>query len=188
MHIMDLVQNSISAGATFIAIKIVEDQREDVLAIQIDDNGHGIDAKTLENVFDPFYTTRTTRRVGLGLSLFREAARRCDGDVEISSQIGKGTSVKGVFRWSHIDRAPLGDIAGSIAALVAANPHIDFFYVHSYNGKVFEFDTRVLREKLGDIPLNDIGVISWICEYLREGISNLYGGAGNENYRGIGKD
>lgn len=184
MHVIDLVQNSIRAGASLITIKITEDQVKDVLVIQVDDNGRGIDAKALNNIFDPFYTTRTTRKVGLGLSLFREAARRCDGDVEINSQVGKGTSVKGVFKWSHIDRAPLGDMAGSIATLIAANPSIDFFYVHTYNGNVFEFDTRVLREKLGEVPLNDIGVIRWIREYLSEGISNLYGGVKNENYRG----
>ncbi|SHE83039.1 Histidine kinase-, DNA gyrase B-, and HSP90-like ATPase [Caldanaerobius fijiensis DSM 17918] len=184
MHVIDLVQNSIRAGASLITIKITEDQVKDVLVIQVDDNGRGIDAKALNNIFDPFYTTRTTRKVGLGLSLFREAARRCDGDVEINSQVGKGTSVKGVFKWSHIDRAPLGDMAGSIATLIAANPSIDFFYVHTYNDNVFEFDTRVLREKLGEVPLNDIGVIRWIREYLSEGISNLYGGVKNENYGG----
>lgn len=184
MHVIDLVQNSIRAGASLITKKITEDQVKDVLVIQVDDNGRGIDAKALNNIFDPFYTTRTTRKVGLGLSLFREAARRCDGDVEINSQVGKGTSVKGVFKWSHIDRAPLGDMAGSIATLIAANPSIDFFYVHTYNGNVFEFDTRVLREKLREVPLNDISVIRWIREYLSEGISNLYGGVKNENYRG----
>ncbi|WP_218915133.1 ATP-binding protein [Caldanaerobius polysaccharolyticus] len=182
MHIMDLVQNSIKAGAHFIKVTVVEDPIRDLLIVQVDDDGCGMDGKMLENVFDPFYTTRATRKVGLGLPLFREAARRCGGDVTIKSEPGRGASVKGVFKWSHIDRAPLGDMAGTFAALIAANPQVDFLYVHRYDDRTFELDTRKLRKKLGEVPLDDFAVIKWINGYLREGMSNLYGGVKSEDH------
>jgi hypothetical protein len=149
---MDVAENGITAGARRICILIEEDLAENRLKIVIKDNGKGISSDMLSKVTDPFVTSRTTRRVGLGLSLLKEAATRCDGDFMIESEPGKGTVVTATFRHDHIDRAPLGDIAGTIAVLIAGNPDVDFVYDHVIDGKSFSFDTGKLRMELGKSP------------------------------------
>jgi len=128
MHILDLAQNSIVASATLIEIDVTADSASDTFKIAIRDNGRGMSPEFLARVRDPFTTTRTTRRVGLGIPMFAEAAQACDGGLTVESQVGKGTSVEATFRLSHIDRAPLGDIAATLIALIAANPDIDIVY------------------------------------------------------------
>ncbi|SJZ67349.1 ATP-binding protein [Selenihalanaerobacter shriftii] len=173
LNILDLVQNSIKADATEVKIKINEDLDDNLLVIIIKDNGNGMSKDFLENVLDPFKTTRTTRNVGLGLPLFQTAAKRCDGDLIIDSQEGEGTTVKATFQHDHIDRAPLGNIEGTLTTIIQGNPELDIYYQHIINDQEFVFDTKELRKKLEDIPLNESSVIKFIREYLVENLAIL---------------
>jgi DNA mismatch repair ATPase MutL len=176
LHILDLVQNSISANANFIEILIKEDLKEDIFEICIKDNGKGMTKEFIKSICDPFTTTRTTRKVGLGIPLFKAAAMRCNGDLQITSKLGCGTTVKVWFVHSHIDRAPLGNIDETIHSLIVCNPSIDFLYRHIVDQISFQLDTRQIKQILGELDIQNIEVISWLREYINEGISNLYGG------------
>lgn len=147
LHILDIAENSISAGAGRIEIRIDEDQSKDSLTIEIKDDGKGMDEKTLKKAVDPFFTTRTTRKVGLGLSLLAQAARESGGMLDLRSKLGKGTIVKAVFRFSHPDRKPIGDINETIRTLIAGHPGIDFLYEHKKNNSIYRFDTRETDRK-----------------------------------------
>jgi len=147
LHILDIVENSIRARASKINIKIVEDTRRDLLTVEIKDDGKGIDKKTMKKVLDPFFTTKTTRKVGLGLALLKQSARESGGDVEIESKVDTGTRVKAVFNYSHIDRKPLGDIAATLVTLIAGNPEVDFIYEHTNDESKYRMDTREIRTR-----------------------------------------
>jgi len=147
LHILDIAENSISAAARRIEIRIDEDQSKDSLTIEIKDDGKGMDKQTLQKAIDPFFTTRTTRKVGLGLSLLAQAARESDGKFDLSSELGKGTIVKAIFRFSHPDRKPIGDIYETIRTLIAGHPGIDFLYEHRKNNSIYRFDTRETDRK-----------------------------------------
>ncbi len=176
LHILDIIQNSISAQATEIKLSIKEDLSNDLLTIVIEDDGVGMDEKLQEKVLDPFVTSRTTRKVGLGLSLFKAAAKQCDGDLEIESELGVGTKVKVEFKYSHIDRAPLGDIVGTLITILSAEPDFEFIYSHQVNQREFILTTGEIKEQLGDVKLSNSQVINWLRDYLKEQINNLYGG------------
>ncbi|HHU92194.1 MAG TPA: ATP-binding protein [Halanaerobiaceae bacterium] len=178
LHILDIVQNSISATASLINIYINENLEGDLLTIKIRDNGRGIPEEQLLHITDPFYTTRTTREVGLGLSLFRQTARRSGGGLEIKSQIGAGTEVTAFFAHSHIDRPPMGDIKGTLLTLIALNPDLDFTYQHLYRDREFFLDTRVIKEELEGIEINQQAVLDWLGEFIKKGLEDLYGGEG----------
>lgn len=149
LHILDIVENSIKAGASRIEIKVIEDIKKDLLTIEIRDNGQGMDKETLKKVFDPFYTTRTERRVGLGLPLLVQATKESGGDIKIVSEIGKGTKVKATFQYSHIDRKPLGDIEETLTTLIAGNPDVNFVFKHQRGKKKFCLDTKKIKAKIG---------------------------------------
>ena len=148
-----------------------------ILTLRVEDDGRGMDADTLQRVRDPFYTTRTTRKVGMGIPLFRMAAEMTGGSLDIVSEPGKGTAVTASFSLSHIDRMPLGDMAGTVTALIRLNPGVDFVYRHTVDGRSFEMDTRELRAQLGDVPLSEPDVMEWIDGYLREQEDSLGGTA-----------
>ena len=171
MHILDLAQNSIVAGATLIEIEVIADTSADTLKITIRDNGKGMSPEFLAKVQDPFTTTRTTRRVGLGIPMFAEAARECDGGLTVESEQGKGASVEATFRLSHIDRAPLGDIASTLIALIAANPDIDIRYRQQADAEEFILDTRDIKTELDGVPINENAVLKWIGDYIRGGFA-----------------
>lgn len=173
LNVLDIAQNSISAGASLITLSVEESVSENRLLIGIGDNGCGMTAEQLERVRDPFFTTRTTRRVGMGIPLFRMAAEMAGGSLRIESQVGKGTDVTAIFLLTHIDRPPLGDMVGTVTALIRLNPHLDFIYRHRTDTDLFEADTRSFREILGDVPLNEPEIIQWIEEYLTENIGVL---------------
>ena len=175
LYILDIAQNSISAGASLIEISVEENTRSDFLTITITDNGCGMSSEQISLVTDPFYTTRTTRRVGLGLPLFRMAAEQAGGNLGIESVLGKGTTVAANFVLSHIDRAPLGDLQGTITALIRLNPDRDFLFRHSIDQRSVTVETRVLRNVLGEIALNTPEVMSWISEYIDEQEKTLSG-------------
>lgn len=145
LHILDIVENSIRAGAMDVEININEDTGADLLEIEIRDDGAGMNQTTLEKALDPFFTTKTVRKVGLGLSLFREAARSAGGDMILKSEAGKGTRVKATFQHSHVDRQPLGDLAKTLEILIIANPEVRFRYYHRENGEEHRFDSNGLH-------------------------------------------
>jgi hypothetical protein len=164
LHILDIIQNSIAALADLISVEIEEDTERDSLMISIRDNGRGISREHLSRAIDPFYTSRETRRVGLGLSLLQQAAVQSDGYLDISSEEGKGTEVRAFFKHSHIDRMPLGDIGKTMSIVIIGNPQIDFAYRHWVEGDEFRFDTRSVRGELDGIPMNDPSVIGFIFQ------------------------
>jgi len=171
LHILDIVENSIAAGASRVEIRVRESRRDDRLTIEIADDGRGMREETLERATDPFFTSRTTRRVGLGLSLFEQAAKRAGGDFKITSRPGVGTQVTGVFQHNHVDRQPLGDIAQTLLTLVVGNPQVEFSYVHQTGDSSISFSTREITARLRDIPLHSpqaIAAVRKSAEKLRE--------------------
>ncbi len=181
LHILDLSQNSVSAGADLVSISILEETEADRMTICIQDNGKGMDKGFLEKVMDPFVTTRTSRKVGLGISLMQAACRRCEGDLSIESEINVGTKLTATFKRSHIDRAPLGDMSETMLSLILAgtneNHIIDFVYRHEIDKREFCMDTREIRAALGsEVSLGEPDVMMWIKDYINEGMENLRGG------------
>ncbi|AOT72740.1 ATP-binding protein [Geosporobacter ferrireducens] len=174
LHILDIIQNSISANASLIKIIIEEDDSMDKFSIKITDDGIGMDREMLEKVTDPFITTRKSRRVGLGISLFKAAAERCNGSFSIESVKGEGTTVLAVFQRSHIDRAPLGNMAETIATCIHGNEYIEYYYKHIYNKEIFTFDTKEIKKITGELPIIAVEVITWIKDYIQEGLNELY--------------
>lgn len=175
LHILDIVQNSITANATIIEIIITESIKDDLLKIRITDNGCGMSEELVKKVISPFTTTRTTRKVGLGISLFKAAAERCNGSFFIDSVVGEGTTIETSFQRSHIDRAPLGNMADTFAVLLSSKEGIDFIYKHSLDGDEFTVDTREIRKILGEeVSLLDYKVMEWIKGYITESLNNLY--------------
>jgi len=163
----------VEAGATRIELVIREDLRKDVLEIVIRDNGRGMSKEFVQQVLNPFVTTRTTRHVGLGLPLFAAAAQRCKGDLRIESEPGVGTTVTATFQHSHIDRAPLGDIPGTLLAVILSDRPVDILYRHRVNRRTFELDTAEVRRELGTVPLSHSSVREWLETTLREGLEGL---------------
>jgi hypothetical protein len=173
LHILDVAENGIIAGANLIEIDVIEDVRRDILDVVIRDNGRGMPPEFLKNVLDPFVTTRTTRKVGLGLSLFQQAAQDADGNLIIESTVGEGTTVKAHMSYAHIDRKPLGNMVATMLALVEGNPDVDFVYTHSRNGKQYKLDTRDLKIQLEEIPINTPAVIALIEDDLKSGLQGI---------------
>lgn len=171
LNILDIVQNSIRAKADKISISILESATEDIYCITIKDNGNGIPDEIIANVTDPFVTTRTTRKIGMGLPLLKHHAELTGGRLNIKSKQGEGTEVTAAFSFSHLDRQPLGDIIGVLIILVAANPGVDFIYDHTTDAGCYIFSTKETKEYLGidtlyeKSLLDDIGVM--ITENLK---------------------
>lgn len=170
MHILDIAQNSLSAGSTTVKVTLLLRREENRLSLEIADDGCGMDRETLEKVTDPFVTSRTTRKVGLGLPLLSAAAERSGGSLRIESSLGEGTTVSAVFEYDNIDRAPLGDLAATMVSLIAANPDVRFVVRYEVDGKACVFDTQEVAEELGDVPINNPLVIEWMRKHLDEGI------------------
>lgn len=177
LNVMDVVQNSISAEASLIEIAVIEDKSKDELSISIKDNGRGMSEEQVKNVIDPFYTTRTTRNVGLGVPLFKMEAEMTGGSFDIKSKQGKGTEILAKFKPSSVDMVPLGDINSIIMLLVTCNTEIDFEYTRTLidkDEKSFALKTTELKEVLGeDVPLNAPDVVLWITDYLKENTDEL---------------
>lgn len=168
LNVLDVAQNSVKARASLIEISVTADTARDLLTIVIRDNGTGMSEEQLKRVTDPFYTTRTTRKVGLGVSFFKLAAEAAGGGFSIDSAEGVGTTVRASFEISNIDRMPLGDMPGTIHALVTLNTAIDFVYTYSVDGREFVLDTRQMKEILGGLPLDAPEISAYIKEYLCE--------------------
>ncbi len=173
LHILDVINNSVKAGASLIGLTVCEDKKDNLLSVTISDDGCGMDADFLKTVTDPFRTTRTTRKVGMGLSLFKAAAEATDGTFSIASEKGKGTTVCATFTYNHIDRQPLGDMAETIITVLSGNPEIDFLYRHTVDGREFLLDTREIRQILGDVELSGPEIILWLTDYIKEGLAEI---------------
>ncbi len=175
LHILDIAENSVMAQAKLIEIVITEDSAKDIMEININDDGRGMDEETILKALSPFYSSRTTRRIGLGLPLFKATCEATGGWLTIYSTPGKGTKVNARLGLSHIDKPPLGDIAGTILMLVISYPDRDFYYKHIVNDKEFLFDTKEIREVLGEeIELNNPELRSWLTQTLNDGELSLY--------------
>ena len=176
LHILDILQNSIKAGATLISVSITLEGT--MLRVVITDNGCVMSSEFLQKVCDPFVTTRTTRRVGLGLSLFKAGAEGCGGSFEITSKQGEGTTVTAVFDTANIDCPPLGDINGTMVSQFICHEDVDFIYTYTADGGRMEFDTREVKAALGGIPLSSPEVVSWMRDSLQEELVGI-GADGN---------
>lgn len=180
LHILDVARNAVEAGATRIAVTVEEDASADRLSIEIRDNGRGMDAAVVARATDPFFTTRTTRGVGLGLPLLAAAARAAGGDVSIESAPGRGTRVHATFACGHIDRAPLGDLETTMMVLCAGSPEVDIVFRHGVGERSFALDTEDLRAALQGEPLSAPRGIAALRSAMREGearLSRAVGGA-----------
>lgn len=167
LHILDLMENTLAAGARHIRVTIEEDTRANTLTITVADDGCGMDAETQARAVDPYYTTRTTRHVGLGLPLIKAAAEQCAGSFELSSRVGEGTTVVADFQRDHIDRAPLGDMVSTLmGALLSRQNGWDLEFVHRIDEHELRLDTAEVRGVLGDIPLGHPAVREWLESFL----------------------
>lgn len=174
LHLLDLAENSVSAGAHTIVISVCEDLRGDRLCASIQDDGRGMNAETVQRVTDPFYTSRTTRKVGLGIPLFKAAADECRGGLKISSTLGQGTLVEVEFQHSHIDRLPLGNLPATWLNLLVGHPETHWIFRYTARGQQtedsFEFDDQPVKETLQDLPLTHPDVLGYLRESLEDGL------------------
>lgn len=177
LNILDIAQNSISANASLITIEVAENTIENTLLIGIYDNGKGMSEEQVKSVIDPFFTTRTTRKVGMGIPLFKMAAEQTGGSLEIKSELGVGTEVRALFKTDSVDFTPLGDVASTIQMLITMNTDRDFVYKLKVNEKEFICDTREIKEILGDVPLDTYEVSQWLKDFIVENSNEIYGGA-----------
>ena len=177
LNVMDVAQNSVRAEATLVRISVTESDKDDRLTIEIADDGCGMTQEQVQQVIDPFFTTRTTRKVGLGVPLFKLSAEQTGGSFDIQSEKGVGTTTTASYVKSHVDMTPLGDINSTVKILIRCNPQIDFVYTCTTDNGSFTLDTRELREVLGDVSLDTPDVLVWIGDYLEENTKNIYGGA-----------
>lgn len=173
LHIMDIIQNSITAQASELQLYFNEKTDLQIVEIILIDNGNGISPEYLKKVTDPYTTSRTTRKVGLGIPLLKQNAERTGGNLEIISEVNKGTKIKAVFHTNHPDCIPVGDIPGVIMLTIGANPKLEFKYMHSFDTKKYIFKTTEIREILEDVPINDVQVLAFIKETIQNNIEQL---------------
>ena len=176
LNIMDIAQNSIRANARLIIVDIDIDEAAGMLRISIGDDGDGMSEEVKKAVSNPFFTTRTTRKVGLGLPYYEMTARMCGGDFSIESAPGAGTRVSASFGLNHIDRAPLGNMGQTMALLAGANPQTDFVYRLSRGTERFAYDTREIKELLGGVGIGEPEVVIYMQGYINENSESIIGG------------
>jgi anti-sigma regulatory factor (Ser/Thr protein kinase) len=172
LHILDIIENSIEAGAKKVEISIEESTKKNMLVLKIKDDGRGMDKKTLTKVLNPFFTTKKAKRIGLGLSMLAQSTKEAGGSFDIKSKKEKGTSITAKFVYDHIDRKPIGNMAETMIALIVSNGlQTDLVYKHSKNGKNFLFDTRYVKKELNGVLINKPEVLSllrkWILKELK---------------------
>lgn len=178
LHLLDIAENSVAAHSNVITITVHEDLKNDILWACIEDDGRGMNAETVQRVLDPFYTTRTTRKVGLGIPLLKLAAEQSAGQLNLTSQPGKGTRLEVTFQHSHIDRMPLGDLAATFLTLLIADPQIHWVFNYQWtqaNGQSaqFAFDDSELKAELGDLPMTEPEILGFVRAMLTEGIDAI---------------
>ena len=174
LNILDIAQNSIVAGASLTEILVKEDTVKKELLIGIYDNGKGMTEEQVRNVQDPFFTTRTTRKVGMGIPLFKMAAEQTGGSFTITSQVGVGTKVEALFKTDSIDFTPLGDMASTISTIVCMNEDKDFIYTRKVDDVEFKFSSADIKTILEGVPLSEPSVINWVEGYISEQTEQLF--------------
>jgi anti-sigma regulatory factor (Ser/Thr protein kinase) len=173
LHILDIAENSIKAQARLITIAIEESKEEDRLTLNIVDDGKGMDEETQAKALDPFFSTKKERRIGLGLSLLKEAAQAASGRFSLVSEPSKGTEVVATFQASHIDTKPLGDIPQTLITLIVGNPDVDLLYRHTTDETEYVLDTKDIKSQLNGIPITSPEVLNIIKKNIKEGLANL---------------
>lgn len=178
LHLLDIAENSAAAESSNISIHVHEDLVHDLLSASVIDDGRGMDAETAQQVQDPFYTTRTTRNVGLGIPLLKLAAEQAEGNFSLQSEPGKGTWIEAEFRHSNIDRMPLGDLSSTFLTLLVSHPQIDWTFLYrvterSKSSRDFLFESAELKDQLGDIPLTEPAVLTFVRGIIEEGIQSV---------------
>ena len=173
LNLLDIAENSISANAKNITITIVENEKTDLLKLKVEDDGSGMDSDMLSRVVDPFVTSRTTRKVGLGIPLLKAAAEGCNGSFQLNSNVGVGTMLEVQFQRSHIDRMPLGDISTTFLHLLVANPQVHWVFEYDTDERQFIFDDEPIKAELGDIPMSDPTVLACLREMIETGITEI---------------
>jgi anti-sigma regulatory factor (Ser/Thr protein kinase) len=173
LHLLDIAENSVSANARNIHIGVVEDIQNDRLYMSVTDDGRGMDAATAAKVMDPFVTSRTTRKVGLGIPLLKAAAEACKGSLTIQSELGKGTRVEVDFERSNIDRMPLGDIASTFITLLIGSPEVHWTFTYKVDEEEFIFDDQEIKETLDGVSMTEPDVLKFIREYMVECINQV---------------
>ena len=174
LNILDIAQNSIVAGASLTEILVKEDTVRNELLIGIYDNGKGMTEEQVRNVQNPFFTTRTTRKVGMGIPLFKMAAEQTGGSFTITSQVGVGTKVEALFKTDSIDFTPLGDMASTISTIVCMNEDKDFIYTRKVDDREFKFSSADIKTILEGVPLSEPSVINWVEGYISEQTEQLF--------------
>jgi hypothetical protein len=173
LHILDIAENSINAGASHIEISIRESMEEDAFTLRVDDDGRGIDVEQKKR--DPYFTSKDSKKFGLGIPLLKQAAEWCEGGFSLSPGKGGGTTLLARFRRSHIDLKPLGDVGSTVAVLVAGHPEIAYCVRYERDGHSYRFDTEELRKELEDLPLQTPPVLEYIRENINDGIRRVSG-------------
>jgi len=177
LHLLDLAENSVTAHAKTVRIDVCEDFRTNQLTTSVEDDGDGMTEEVIKQVVDPFYTSRTERKVGLGIPLLKESAEACQGAMRISSAPGAGTKIAANFQHSHIDRMPLGDLSSTFLTLVLTHPEVHWLFKYEFNPpykgsmRIFEFDDQPVKDALQEVPLTHPDVITFIRSSLEEGIA-----------------
>lgn len=173
LHILDIAENSVRAKARMVTIEIDEDHENNLLSLEIGDDGMGMSESERLRALDPFYTTKKVRRVGLGLPMLAQAAERSGGSFLLESEEGRGTRVRVEFTFNHIDRQPLGDIAGVLLILIAGNDSVDFLYSHRRGSRRFTLDTREIKSSLEGVSVSHPDVLRFIRKYIEEGLKEI---------------
>jgi hypothetical protein len=174
LHLLDLAENSVAAGADSINIRVEEDLPNDCLRLSVADDGRGMPPDLVARVTNPFVTSRTERKVGLGLPLLKAAAEACQGSLSLHSAPGLGTTVSAEFQRSHLDRMPLGDLAGTWLTLLIAQPHIHWRFEYCAGATAFIFDDQELKHELAGLPLTDPAVLRFMRPLLEEGVARVH--------------
>lgn len=172
LNILDIIYNSIKAKATFIRLYILDSIKDNIIRIRIEDNGVGMRKDILKKVTDPFFTTRKTRKVGLGTSLLKQMCEDTEGEFKISSKENEGTVVEASFRKDHLDTPPMGDLGDTMVCLVSADISIDYEFTYQDDEHVFEFKTKEFKEILEDVPISNADILLYIRDYIRKGVKN----------------
>lgn len=174
LHILDIVENSIDAGATKIEITVEEKIKQNILLLKIKDNGKGMDKEIVKKVLDPFYTTRNTRRIGLGLPMLAQATKEAEGSIDIKSKKEKGTTIIAKFVYDHIDRKPFGNMPETIINLIASKGlQIDIIYKHCKNENCFIFNSIEIKKRLEDVVINNPEVLSFLKKEIQKGLKGI---------------
>jgi len=173
MHILDIIGNSVRAKAKLVEVSIIEDTHEDTLVLKIKDDGHGMDKNTLKSALDPFFTSRKTRKVGLGIPLLQQNTELTGGHLNIDSEVGVGTTLEAFFVRSHIDRPPLGDVPSAVSLMISGNPNVEFIFLHKLDDEEFVLKTSEIKEILDGVDITQPGVVKFLRQMVEENLLDI---------------